>query len=446
MSTHVAISSILKATIDEKLTDAKSSVWRPACTFINSEKELTITPTRIFGMTIEQSFMTNYMDVVSISVELTANDFISLLENYQDLKCSIIIHRYSPYLYGVMTNEPPDIFEYKVIISDAKDILKKFNPAELKKTKENPNMEMYESARLPLTVQLVDEVAYNLRQVQINAMLKDVTMEDTINFVMSAFKTNDTAITQIDNTDKFKQISIPPMKNISNIFSFLQNRYGVYTKGIAHYYSDKKFHLFKSFDTEADYPSTINIYNIPEKMYDGCDSYHSTDGEDVHIVSNSKVITKSISEETVENSGNASAITQSDSVMDASREVQKDGTVKLAQQNSIVVKDSTNNAASKDLNVVKYHSTTSNIYLEASQVALANLELVSCGWIHGRPKLIQPGHKVVYHYDDNNKYSTAPGIMHYIKYDLVPFQKPDHDYVFRWDVSFMFAIKPKDKK
>jgi len=292
---------------------------------------------------------------------------------------------------------------------------------------------------------LFDEKAYNLRQPELNFILKQATVSDAIATGLGAFKFENVNITPYDNTTNLEQLTIPPTQSIETLFPYIQERYGIYDKGLAYYYTNGVFHMWKPFDPEPDYPNTVHIYKIPEGMWDGASGYHSTQNGDIRIICTSASELKDLSEEGTENDGNAVSMIQADTVIDLSREVKKDGSVTLNKQNTINVKTSNDTTATKDLTVTKYsNGPTNNIYLESSRIAANQLTTLSCEWIHSEPFLIQPGHKLVYHFDDKMAYTTMPGQIHHVTHKLSPISTPD-TLLFKWVTSIGAVLKPKSK-
>lgn len=444
------ISEILQKVTFETMSKAESSSYTLEVSFSQSSAGINLTPISIEGMSIDQQFVTNVFDVVMMTCNFYPLDLLKLLENTQDLKVTIIQRRWDRDIYGCHDSELPDIYTFNAIIANPADIMKTLPPAVFKKTQ----LEDYDRDQLnkplPLTVQLATDDELSVKRKQINSILADTDTNGVVLYALSAIGVENVHMEEIQNEKKYRNVIIPPMTDVATLFSYLQKEYGLCKQGISQYFTNNTMYIYQPFNTKPERNDVVNVFRLPENSVDGGDMYHVVEGEDLYIACFSKVASNNPSDAATENVGNAVVVKQADTSMDASANIDNKGKLTKNEQSTIIAKVNNQNTTMKDQVQAKYCGTTANIFEQLSNITASQMEHVGIGWIHAKPYLIKPGMKCILHYDDanatdvNDVYTTSPGIVSGVNYQLVQ-QAKYPTIVYRWDAKLLLSLAPKPK-
>lgn len=450
MSGMVGVSEILKNVMYEKLKGCVGSTYKVEAEFTHSSSGFNLKPERIDKINISQDFTQSVVDTIEMDCKFFPKDLVQILNNAQDLKCNIIQRRWSRDFYDVVSSEEPDVYNFKVMISNPQDLLKAIPPAALQET-ENAEIDRGQLKNpLPLSMQLIPDVDYEVFKQKGNVMLADTDMQSVILYMAKLFGIKNTHVVKPDDDKKFENVIIPAVTDLAALIPKLQQDYGIYNKGASSYFCGNTLYVYPPFDTNPDKTEIVNIYRFPEKSLDGGDTYHKQNSDnELHVVTFSKVSGQNAAPASNENVGNAVAVRQADTSMDISRDVSNDGTITLNNQASIVAKINNSNTNNSSQVNIDHNGTTANMFDALSKLSSGQIEHVGLAWIHAKPWLIIPGMKVVLHYDDldqttgKNVYSTAVGIVEGCVYVLSRQGRPD-EKIYRWDAVLALGIAPKE--
>ncbi len=447
------VSSILENIVYEKMRNALSSTYTEEMVFNQSNNGIEIKPEKIIAMTITQDFLGSVIDTIGLKCTFFPRDYITLLENAQDLKMTMTQRRWFREIYAVDMNRDPDVYEFKVMIQNPNDLLRQIPPAIIKQTKEVEHDRDQIKIPIELNMQLVPTWDYDAMKQKGTTTLSDTDVSSVILYMCNIWGIKNTDISPVENTKKYPVIEVPAMTELPALVNEMQTKYGIYKKGASCYYCGNTFYVYPPFDTEPEKNEIVNIFRLPENSVDGGDEYYTQEGEDLYIVSFSKVQAQNTAPASTENQGNAVTIKQADASTDVAREINNDGKVTLNPQATIIAKVNSGNTTTGNQVNTKHGGTTANMFEELSKIAAGQMELIGLGWIHAKPWVIKPAMKCILHYDDTtigsgkdeDYYNTVPGIVTYAEYNLRVQGKPS-ERIYRWDAQLALATPPKEPK
>jgi len=409
-------------------------------------KELNIDLDEVVREQLEQAFANNltddydkledrghFTDYITLEVLLTPLEYFELVKNHQDLYINIEMNYFHANIKENINDRKPIVRNYRCLILDPEDLTKKY-PIELLRPDEgDPIQEGHRSARLEVSLQLIDDKIYQIRHSKLNTILSGrdstLTIEKTLHTIAMMFGISNVHIVTPDNTNGYKHIILSPPMGIDTIFEYIHDKYGVYHNGFNYYYTDDVLYIYPPYDTDQEnINENINIYNIPEGHYSGLEAYHMIKGKNIHILSNSEVISKDLTEVGLENFGNGITHIRADRIIDKYIVVEENGSY-IKEDNLINLEMTTNKSMGDQVLNTQYREPCVNTYKHASDIVKSNANLLLVKWFKAIPKSLYPGQKVYYHYDDEGKYSVKSGILEYVRYDIVPEDRVD-DYYF----------------
>lgn len=415
--------------LSERLTRQANSVFsvNPACLFKptiilhNPETGFKFSPLWVDSIDITQDFYKSYMDAIQISFPVQYTDYAALIANMQDLECTITLSFVDNEKGRELYNFAPFIIKTRVILDDQPDIAKLQNPNFFNIDPKKPDTPEQALKTITYTVHLIEHSAYDLRHKQINCMTTGVTVEDMLRFVCYQFDIEKVKIVPPENPQIYSNFVIPPVKGMTDVFSFIQDRYGVYSTGIGWYFTDDTMYIYPMYDTKLENNTAdgiVRIINVPKDAYAGMDHYHCFVDDDLWIVSNTNKDEKSLNTVGEENNGSCRMSLNSDNMTDGFSTMGTDGTVTVSNDKATVIQMANKKGSmnSKSQNV-KFDGTRSNIYVSTSEMAMYNGAVMKAGWINSIPRAILPGQTVRYCYDDNgNIFSSKKGRVLSVSY------------------------------
>lgn len=396
--------------------------YKPHVIIHNPNTNFKLIPMIINAIDIVQNFSASYMDAIQLEVRISYFEYVEILKNMQDLECVITLNPANPSTGFECTELEPIIIEARAILENQEDLSKTIGESVFTNgDAKAPTSPEQASFQMNYTFHLIEHKAFDLRHAQINAILTGCTVEQAIRYVCSQFGIEKIVLIEPDNKLVYDNFVIPPMKDMSNVFSYIQDRYGVYSKGISWYYTQETLYVYPTCDTSADKNTTegiLRIASVPKGMFKGADNYHIVYDKDLYILSISDKEMKSLNTVGEENAGGVRLSVNSDNTVDGFSTLHKDGTLEISNDNLSVVQMSNKNGSmsGKSANV-KYDGIRSNIYVSTSEMALFNGSVLSLGWSFGIPRYIVPGQVLEYYYDESSQiFATKKGRIQSVSY------------------------------
>lgn len=390
---------------------------------------------------IKQRFSISYTDEILMHLTIPIANVITILQNAQDLRLALNLKQVYHTTTKVIDNAVPIQLNYRVIISNADELLKQFTKNEVAVTKDTGRLESVHGRLHDLTLQLMEQDIYEIRHKQFNGLLKNVTLKDAIHYSANMLGIKNISMVEPDNTRVYASLSLPPMLDISNVFDFLQERYGIYSKGLVYYYTNKTLYLYPGYETSPVTETVVNIYNVPENSYPGGRGYHYFDeNKNLHILCNHKVQAKNLAAQSVENKGNYKIALRTDMTLDHVRSVQGDkGT--FQKNNALSCGTTSNRGMVADVKNARYETSSNNAFQMASDLVKMDCILLLSGWSKALPNLIKPGTKVIYHYEEMDVYTTRTGLIEELDYSIRQ-QDRSSDYTYMCTAAFALRLDP----
>ena len=407
------ISTRLQSEISVVLAGTEVGIFIPKCILHNPNTGFKLIPRYTKAIDITQDFAESYMDATQVVIQITPKEYMDILDNVQDLECTIILSAVNPNTNKEILSQTPIFIKGSVIAKNQDNLSKMFSGQTVPvndETRDNGNTFSKNEAVADYTFHLIDKKSFDIRHTQISSILSNVNMEQVLHWVAQQMGIGKIKIVPPDNKQVYANFIIPP-SNISNIFNFFQERYGIYSKGLGYYYSDDTLYMYPQFDTDRDNSTErgiVRIISIPENEYLGMDHYHVKKEDDIWVMSNTNKIMKSLNAVGEENSGNVHISANTDNQRDHSVEIGKDGKVTRKSNVLSVVQMSNKSGSmnSKSQNI-KFVGQRSNIYQSTSEMAANDGSILGCGWNHAMPKSIKPGQVITYQYDDTGAIFTT---------------------------------------
>ena len=420
---YAKISRRLEQIVNKVLSSSVRCVFAPECIFINPNTGFKYRCRYLKSLDIIQNFTQNYIDNIQMSVDITPNEYQALLDNMQDLECVITLHPVNVDTQSVDTEQDPIILEnMRVVMEDQTNLNKMYNANSLQKD-DDPNGAESDGIMTPDKVlaqmeyhcNLMAKDAYTIRHVQLNSILTNTAMSDAVNWLACQFGAETNVIIPPDNQQVYDNLVIEPMKGIADLFGFIQQRYGIYSKGLGYYYTGNTLYVYPQYNTDEGCNTDkgiLRIFNLPEGQYAGNDKYHYRNDDDIWIISNSSKSMKSLNTVGEENAGGTRVSMNPDNQRDFSVTIGDDGSITRDISKCATVLQMTNKGGSMSSSSqnLKFEGQRSNIYLSTSEMAAMNGTILNCGWPCAYPMLIKPGQVLTYEYDDTDgTYTTQKG-------------------------------------
>lgn len=386
--------------------------------FNSDDASMDITPIYIDSMKIKQIFYENITDITIVKFNLLPAEYDVVVKSQKNLYVVLTYQYINPQTESVTYSPKPYTRKYRAIVNKSKDLFKLHSTDELMPDDKYPITEKHTSMRIPITLQLIEEEIYVARQRQFNTIFHSQTMANVIKYIAKAFEFTTVNIVDPDNTHSWEHLIIPPAKNIDNIYSFLQKRYGIYLKGCNAYYTNSVFYIYPDFENDPKTNKVAHIYGVSQYGLTGVMSRHRiVDDNTIEIVSDNIINHTDPSVEASENVGTSVTFVRANRIIDNNVTVDETGPV-INKENSISVGPKNNNTLSGTGNNSRYKGSTTNIFAEYSELAKWNTEVVNLTWQRALPNIFIPGHAIRYHFDYKGEMITRKGILESVEYDI----------------------------
>lgn len=441
-------------------------------------------PIKIDGARIEQKFTENFLNHYEIKVTLTVQQYLLLYYNYKDLKCNLKLYA-ADGTTGVVTgiDEEGDpiltIDNAFCIFKNKQDIIKKIPKESIIPERESGmTVNMSEHLLDNVSFQLIPKEDYNFKCARINAIFRDCTLHDAIWTMAEATKAVEAImLVNPDNGKKYKNLVIPPVLTMPEMFTFLQRHYGLYNKGMSFFYEFGILYIYPLYETAPVLPkdkseawgsgykqtslTTVkgaitmdetgdggmtHIYAAGESAVSGNQYYHGYEKNTIHIVANGKALHKDLADDGVENIAYGYIIQHADRVVDDWRvmleaEDQQGARYGIYQiniqqdpNNEYLVDEDQNKKigfiSNNDNSNLKFEYDGSNRFEVQARLQSYRRSLVMFEWNMAVPFTFRPGYKIMYHFDyedptrrdlgvnygESVKYTTKSGTVEDVTY------------------------------
>ena len=404
---------------------------RPSTTIVDFEckfhgkykdtgEDFTFEPQQINKLVIEQNFTESYGDNISLILTLTPIQLITILDNYRGLDCTILLKPReveSEYIDNATLIMDKT---YKVVIKD-KELRKRLSKkAIIPDSKMDETNEHKEQMFDNVEFQLITETDYLLRKKQFNFISRDSTLKDVILFMAQCCDIKQVCITEPDNKTVYKNLIIPPQHTFASALEFLQDYYGVYSKGLSYYYTNDILYVYPTYETKPTTPESAHLYYAGQNSLQGSKIYHAWSDDVCHIVISSTPVLKDLVDGGIENYGNALTFQHADRIIDLESTIGEGegsqnarmglGKLDLKEPNTSVFSfESSDTGISDDAYSNKFKFDDSNQYKFKSEMYGFRRTLIYTKWQNAVPFLFTPGYLIHWHYDGEDTSKRSKG-------------------------------------
>jgi hypothetical protein len=410
----------------------------------NLPQNITIHPDFINEWQINHNFVTSYAPEEMLSFKVTVWEYITLLRGYQDLKANLIVN-YANHIYGtVFKSIPPFIFDYRAIIENAENILKDKSIYNLLPTPGDTEdvVKKKQSIQLDLNIQLINDTVYELRHPKLNGILDNSTVEDAINFFTQAFDIDNVKMVPPDNAKIIENLVIPPFQGFDSILQTLHKDYGLYLKGVSHFYMLDTLFIYPAAETELSFHDSlpIHVYKINESDYVGLEAYSNILNGALHIVTSQAEGNISSTEKSKENNASGLLMMDANKLIDEYKESTSLNTTILEDSLQYLEIDNPRNLTQSSQNI-KFTGPIANPTYETSKIVNNQADQLSVLWATATFDKIYPKNPVTYHYENADGYQIQQGVVNGVVYTIKKVSKPLNT-LFRCNAGLILSLTP----
>ena len=391
--------------------------------YTDANADFSWTPLFLESLFIVQDFSNNYADDITVESFISPNDYIKLHENMGDLRAAVTITYLATSTNEIVISEKPIIKKYYAMLINPKD-LKRTTQAAHKRTAET----------MVVKIRLIDIAVYNTRQKRFHGILKNITMGAAIRHIAVAFGIDKMQMVTPDNKHEYEHIIIPPSKGLEDIFEYLQDRYGIYYKGICSYITNETLFISPIHEINSSTDILpINLYMGDSGEHAGPGPRHNKTEDIIEIVleGNSEII--DMAQAVGENDGTGYMLTRSNRLIDGYIKTSNDSGSVYTNDTSMQIElnESGSTISPNQHHIKQLSDTTDNIFKVASDLYMYKLNILQINWLSPRLDFIKPVHPITYIYDDNSVIANVKGVVEAIGYDFVregPIGNSKHAY------------------
>ena len=439
MISMLKVSQPMQKAIDTFLdkTKDKSCLYNLDATFTSSivpELKVRLSP-EILNLTIEQDFIENYTDKITMELELDKDSYITLYHMRKDLNVKLEVsqintaqnyERLPEALKKVLYSEK---FEFKCIITHYEDIFKKLPKDRIypQLTDESQGEDARDRPTLKMTLELLPKEIFKARKIQFNAIFNLTTMEDLLRYTANFYGFDSAFIIKPDNEWKYLNLVIPPAYGIEQIVEYLQQSpgLGIYNNGCNHYItrywekpSQMTWFLYPRFGIPT-VANPIHVYDMGLNNYDGLTCNHWVDeGNCINIFFPGRANIKNWSDLGSENHMTAANVQLTDLVLDDSRKLNADNNISANKTTMNLAIVPTDPMDKNDYVKINHIKSKGNLFAIRSALGAYQGTNIEFTWQSAVPWTFTPGTEVQYHWEDHQGFQTLKGMCEGVTYSF----------------------------
>lgn len=448
----INVSDRLAGRIHAAMSGKEDACYRATLILQNPDTEYKKKVTLVTGIQIVQDFIHNYMDQILVSITMTPNEYREMYSNATGLEATLTLDPCNAATRAENLEQDPIVFKCRVITDQLQDI-DKVLPANLTVREEDAETRDPHQKDMLTTIDLhlIELECYDLRHVQMNSIFTECDIESVIHWAAANFGAETCVVIPPDNKQTYNNLVVPPMQDISSMYPFLQQRYGIYSKGLGYYFTEKTMYVYPAYDHElstSTSQATCNIVGVPQSLFRGNGVYHNRVEDDIWLIALDAKLSN-ISQRSYENLGNVSVSLNPETALDNAAKLGGDG--KLTRDNKDVTTVQSQNTApnaNAKMTNIKYETGRSNVYVATSRMAQGDAVLLNAMWDMAVPKSIKPGMNCQYHYDAaGGEFKTQPGRIMMVQYKAFPRKNTgdDDNPVLRFVANITAHLAPDQK-
>lgn len=344
-----------------------------------------IDPRDVTQFQLDQHYVIGYRDVIRLSIEFTAAQ-IKLISKYrQDLLANIsVVLRFND-----STTDPVLVLRetYNLILTDQTDLdllLGQRSFCEIQKGEEEH--------KVPMAFEAIPERDYQMRKERFNFILDDVTMEETMMAIAQVLKFKEVFIVPPDNTKRYKNMIIPALIGIEDVFVYLQESEGydgVYSTGLNYYVQNNVLYIYPKLKPTTG-KQLAKIYNVGSNVFPSAKRLFTFTGNDIEIAIVDPVKIVDLSQASIENIGTWYNISKPKKVVDQITKLTSSGDIILHDGilEQVAIHDPT--LGVKSSSFTQTFRITNNTYTASSELYNNGIANLGALWRHACPYLLRP--------------------------------------------------------
>lgn len=372
----------------------------------SSDASFSYAPLVIESLSIGQKFNIQYADDITVGFNIASADYAQLFANSQNLMAILTI-RFANSQGQVSLTATPVQKTYRAIIIDPRDISKEVTDAALRTELDTS-----------IKIRLIEDAVYQARQQTLNMIYQTTTQSEAIRSIANAFGMTSLSLVTPDNVERYDHIIIPPTRDFSNIFSWLQYKYGVYMCGINHYFTGGMLYVYAPFDTAPNTTNSITILQAEQGMGSGSQTYSSISGNVITIVTDSVLHSHDNSVSAAENRGTAVSFLRSSELIDGIVAVTDQSGAQFVSDPALTISLNNSRLAQSDTSRTRHAKMTDNPFSLASHLVEKQSLTTRVEWKMAIPFYLSPGEKVMYNSDENGTIRQRSGILENVVYEI----------------------------
>lgn len=428
------LNTTLLNTAGKIMTSTAPGYFYITAQFINSKEGSTFSfyLPDIDTIVYNRDYAGKFSDEIDLTAKISPKDYALLQDQGQNLRCIVNV-TYADKFGKIVYDPKPIQTQYCVIINDPEDI--RFAA---------PDLHRYTEPSKTLSVRLIEETVYNLRQKKINVVLQTLNVEQAIYAITQMLGIEKIHLVPPDNTHVYDHIPIGSYQGISSVYGYLQSTCGVYAKGINYYVTGGVLYVYPPFDTDIQYDRSVLFYQVDTGRYEGCDVFHALEKDSVSIVINSQPSSVDLSIAGAENVGTGFIFNRASRLTDGITAIDGKNGATFTEQPSLSINLA--NARTMDenrSNMVHIHGTD-NPFPKMSEIIAHQASLVTVMWPKADPFRLDPCQKVTYYYDRNEVMIKKTGIMERAEYHMIRGQRIHTKSLFSCAAQLVLRLSPNE--
>lgn len=384
------------------------------------------------SLTYDRSYNTNFGDVIDLEARISLKDFAILQDQGVDLRC-LVTFSYAKDDGAIISTPSPIQKEYVVYINNPRDI-----------RKATTDVQEYVEPSYPISIRLVEETVYKLRQTRINTVFQVSTIKEAILTSAHQLGIERIHLVDPDNTHVYDHIVLASAQGISSLYNYLQSMCGIYCKGVNYYITDGVLYIYPPFETDPTYDKTTIFYQVDLGRFGGKNSYHATSGLTTSVVINREVHSYDLTVSGAENAGTGFIFNRASRSLDGYTTTGTDHGAAYNPDQSLMVTLNTDRTAMSNSNNIHRIKNTDNPFPKMSEIVASMASLATFEWPGANPFLMDPCQKILFYYDKSGIMAKKTGIMEFARYRFSRVQRVGDKYVYGCAAAVGLRLAPNE--
>ena len=371
------------------------------------DRVVAMEPDQLVSVVMTEDYTNSHRGSMTMEISLTPEQATLLYKSYKNLKAYVACR-----MAASGTSTPIFANTYAVLLKEFVDVeqLVSGNSAGVVDNADK-------AEKLTIALELIPDNLYLLKRKKLNCILHDVTMYDTLMAVATMFGYSEVNIAAPDNVTVYRNMIIPALSSIDDVFDFLQssrNYHGVYSAGLGYFCYSKILYVYPRFASLHN-SRRANFFNASASGHDNARSAHISDREQINIAITTKVEVTDNSMRAVENLATSYSIENPDNLIDAITD-DDNGEVAIISDNIEVIGVQHESFGATTAAFNQTHLKTRNM-LDKQSLLHSNITYnVVFEWNGAIPFILNPAMQATYLTDGDRGMTHTQGIISSVEY------------------------------